>query len=139
MTRHASPELRELPVFASLPKRSLALAGSLLTPVSFNDGDVLCEEGRFGRQAFIITSGTAAVTRGDEILATVGAGDIVGELALLENDRRNASVTAIEPVTALVMSAQEFHSVLALPGVRDSIRQIADERLLADRVPVAAA
>jgi CRP/FNR family transcriptional regulator, cyclic AMP receptor protein len=134
--RHASPELRELPVFAKLPKRSLAQAESLVTPVTFEDGDVLCEEGTFGRQAFIIVSGTAQVSRGDEVLATVGPGDVVGELALLGNGRRNASVTAIEPVRALVMSIQEFASVLALPGVDDEIRRIADERVL---MPVAAA
>jgi CRP-like cAMP-binding protein len=138
MTRHASQELRALPVFATLPKKSLALAGSLLTPVTFNDGDVLCEEGHYGRQAFIITSGTALVSRGDEVLAEVGPGDIVGELALLGNGRRTASVTAIEPVTALVMSPQEFNSLRALPGVDTEIQRIATDRL-AVRVPVAAA
>jgi CRP/FNR family transcriptional regulator, cyclic AMP receptor protein len=138
MSRHASPELRKLPVFAALPKRSLALADSLLTPVTFNDGDVLCDEGHFGRQAFIITSGTAAVSRGDEILATVGPGDIVGELALLGGGRRTASVTALESVTALVMSTQEFASVLALPGVEDEIRRIANDRLAVAEPVVAA-
>ena len=126
--RHASVELKELPVFAELPKRSLAMAQSLLTQVSFDDGDVLCEEGTYGRQAFIIVSGTAQVSRGDDVLATVGAGDVVGELALLGNGFRNASVTAVEPVVALVMSAQEFASLLVLPGVDETIRRIADER-----------
>jgi hypothetical protein len=128
MTRNASQGLRELPVFASLSRRSLALADSLLTPVTFEDGDVLCHEDHLGRQAFIIISGTAEVSRRDEYLATVGPGDVVGEMALLGDGRRNASVTAVEPVTALVMSAQEFASVLALPGVDGEIRKIATRR-----------
>jgi CRP-like cAMP-binding protein len=115
-------------VFAALPKRSLSVADSLLTPVSFNDGDALCQEGHIGRQAFIIISGTAVVSRGDKILATVGPGDVIGELALLGDGRRTASVTAIEPVSAYVMSAQEFNSVLALPGVSEQIGRIADVR-----------
>lgn len=128
MARYIPAELRDLPVFAALTKRSLSVADSLLTPVSFDDGDVLCQEGHLGRQAFIITKGTAVVSRGDEILATVGAGDVVGELALLGDGRRTASVTAIEPLEAYVMSPQEFNSVLALPGVDDEIRRIAQDR-----------
>jgi CRP/FNR family transcriptional regulator, cyclic AMP receptor protein len=132
MARYPSAELRDLPVFAALTKRSLSVADSLLTPVSFADGDVICHEHHFGRQAFIIVKGTAVVSRGDEVIATVGPGDLIGELALLDNGRRTASVTAIEPVEAYVMSAQEFNSVLALPGVNDEIRRIAEAR----RTPV---
>jgi len=139
MTRYASAELRQLPVFASLSRRALLIADSLLTPVSFETGDVLCAEGHLGRQAFIIVSGTADVSRDGQVLATVGAGDLVGELALLGDGRRTASVTAIEPVRAYVMSAQEFNSVLALPGVDDEIRRIADGRRVTREQPVAAA
>lgn len=128
MSRYSPSELRQLPVFAALSKRALALADSLLTPVSFDAGDVLCLEGHLGRQAFIIVSGTARVSRGEQTLATVGAGDIVGELALLGDGHRTASVTALEPVQALVMTAQEFASLRRLPGVDAEIHRIAAER-----------
>jgi len=114
-------------MFASLSRRALAQADSLLTPVTFDDGDVLCLEGHVGRQAFIIVSGTAQVSRGDELIATVGPGDVVGELALLGDGYRRASVTAIEPVRALVMSAQEFASLRVLPGIDAEIQRIAAE------------
>jgi CRP/FNR family cyclic AMP-dependent transcriptional regulator len=139
MTRYSSAELRQLPVFAALPKRALPLADSLLTSVTFDGGDVLCREGHLGRQAFIIVSGTARVSRDGEILATVGPGDIVGELALLGDGRRTATVTALESLRAMVMSPQEFVSVLALPGVDDEIRRIAAERNAVAARPVAAA
>jgi CRP-like cAMP-binding protein len=139
MSRHHSSQLRQLPVFSSLPKRTLTLADSLLTPVAFEDGDVICAEGELGRQAFIIVSGTAVVSRGDEVIATVGPGDLVGELALLGDGRRTASVTAIEPVSAYVMSAQEFNSVLHLPGLDAQIRRIAAARRASNDQPVAAA
>jgi CRP/FNR family transcriptional regulator, cyclic AMP receptor protein len=139
MTRYSPTALRQLPMFASLSRRALAQADSLLTPVTFDDGDVLCLEGHLGRQAFIIVSGTAQVSRGDELIATVGPGDIVGELALLGDGHRRASVTAIEPVKALVMSAQEFASLRALPGIDDEIRRIAAEHGARITIPVAAA
>jgi CRP-like cAMP-binding protein len=139
MARYPSAELRDLPVFASLTKRALSVADSLLTPVSFDDGDVLCHEDHFGRQAFIIVSGSAVVSRGDQVLATVGPGDLVGELALLGDGRRTASVTAIEPVEAYVMSAQEFNSVLSLPGVSEQISRIAEVRRTPANVQVVAA
>jgi CRP-like cAMP-binding protein len=128
-------------VFAALSKRALAVADSLLTPVTFDDGDALCREDQLGRQVFIIASGSAVVSRGDQVLATVGPGDIVGELALLGDGRRTASVTAIEPLRAYVMSAQEFQSVLGLPGIDDEIRRIASDRRAtnASAQPVAAA
>jgi len=128
MTRQAAVELRNVPVFSGLSRRALALADSLVTPVSFADGDVLCQEDHLGRQAFIITKGSAAVSRGDEFIATVGAGDVVGEMALLGDGRRTASVTALEPVEALVMSAQEFASVRSLPGVDAELHRIAGLR-----------
>jgi CRP-like cAMP-binding protein len=127
MSRYSPTSLRQLPMFASLSRRALAQADALLTPVTFDDGDVLCLEGHRGQEAFIIVSGAAQVSRGDELVATVGPGDIVGELALLGDGRRGASVTAIEPVKALVMSPQEFASVRALPGVDAEIQRVAAE------------
>jgi CRP-like cAMP-binding protein len=126
-------------MFASLSRRALAQADALLTPVTFDDGDLLCVEGQWGQEAFIIVSGTAQVSRGEELIATVGRGDIVGELALLGDGRRRASVTAIEPVKALVMSAQEFASVRALPGVDAAVQRVAAAHGANLASPVAAA
>jgi CRP-like cAMP-binding protein len=129
-----SDDLRSLPVFANLPKKSLSTADSLMTSVSFDAGDVLCAEGKFGLEVFIIVSGTAKVTQGDSTIAEVGSGHVIGEIALLDNSLRSASVTATEPVTALVMTAREFLSVRELPGVDDAIRQIAENHR-ANRAP----
>ncbi|HWB65384.1 MAG TPA: cyclic nucleotide-binding domain-containing protein [Mycobacteriales bacterium] len=121
-------DLRQLPVFATLPRRSLRLASRMLTPVSFAEGDVLCVEGHIGREAFIIVEGEVEVSAGADHIATVGAGSIVGEMALLGDGRRTASVTASAPVRALVMSPQEFAGIMALPGVATTIQQLASER-----------
>jgi CRP/FNR family transcriptional regulator, cyclic AMP receptor protein len=128
MARHATSELRRVPVFETLSKRQLERVDSLLTPISFRDGDVLCHEGRLGREAFVILSGEVEVSRGANHLATLGAGALVGEQALLGEGRRNATVTAAGDVTALVMSTQEFASVLAEPSVAIAVQRVSEER-----------
>ena len=128
MARNTRADLRKLPMFAGLSRRALARVDSLLTPVVFNDGDVLCQEGKLGREAFVIVSGEVEVSRGAEHLATLGEGSVVGELALLGHGPRTATVTAAGLVQALVMSAQEFASVLAEPVVADEVRRVAAER-----------
>lgn len=135
MARHPRADLRKLPVFAGLSRRALARVDALLTPVAFTDGGVLCEEGKLGREAFIIVSGDVEVSRGDEHLASLGAGAVVGEMALLGHAPRNATVTAAGDVEALVMSAQEFASVLAEPEVALEVHRVAAQR---SSTPVAA-
>ena len=128
MTRQSRSELRQLPVFSSLSRRALARVDSLLTPISISDGAVLCHEGKLGREAFIILSGEVEVSRGSEHLATLGAGSVVGEMALLGHSPRTATVTAAGDVEALVMSAQEFASLLTEPVVANSVMRIAKQR-----------
>lgn len=135
MARHTRADLRKLPVFAGLSRRALARVDSLLTPVAFHDGDVLCQEGKLGREAFVIVTGEVEVSRADQHLATLGAGAVVGEMALLGHGPRTATVTAAGDVAALVMSAQEFAGVLAEPEVALEVHRVAAERSAA---PVAA-
>jgi CRP-like cAMP-binding protein len=128
MARHTRADLRKLPVFAGLSRRALARVDALLTPVAFHDGDVLCEEGKLGREAFILVDGEVEVSRGDEHLATLSAGAVVGEMALLGHAPRNATVTAAGDVEALVMSAQEFASILAEPEVAFEVHRVVAQR-----------
>jgi CRP-like cAMP-binding protein len=128
MARQSLSELRRLPVFAGLSRRALERVDSLLTPIVFQDGDVLCHEGRLGREAFVIISGEVEVSRGAEHLATLGAGAVVGEMALLDRAPRTATVTAAGTVEALVMNAQEFASLLTVPTIADSVHRVAEQR-----------
>jgi CRP-like cAMP-binding protein len=128
MARQSLSDLRRLPVFAGLSRRALERVDSLLTPIVFQDGDVLCHEGRLGREAFVIISGEVEVSRGADHLATLGAGAVVGEMALLDRAPRTATVTAAGTVEALVMNAQEFASLLTEPTVSESVHRVAEQR-----------
>jgi CRP-like cAMP-binding protein len=121
MNRAAARSLHELPIFSHLSKRELARADSLVTQVSLPAGAVLCQEDAYGREAFVILSGTVTVSHGDDVIATLGHGSVVGEIALLGDGRRTATVTAAEPVEALVMNMTEFQSLRGMSGVDDEL------------------
>jgi CRP-like cAMP-binding protein len=75
-------------------------------------------------------SGTAKVTRKGKTVATLGPGDFFGEIALLHNAPRNATVTATSDVDALVVSHRDFTSLLATaPQIQAKILQALAERL----------
>jgi CRP/FNR family transcriptional regulator, cyclic AMP receptor protein len=120
-------ELQNVPVFAACTRKELDAIARLTDEVRFPDGSVLMQEGRSGRECFIVVDGEALVTmRGREIARAV-PGDIVGEMALLEDEPRCATVTALGPLRAIVMTRQTFTAVLdASPGVaRRILRELA--------------
>jgi CRP/FNR family transcriptional regulator, cyclic AMP receptor protein len=95
----------------------LAEIAPLVDDVSFDTGDVLMREGRPASEAFLVVEGTASVTLADTELATVGPGDLVGEMALLDHNPRSATVTALTPMRLLVMDAGSFALLLRRPTI----------------------
>ena len=94
-------------------------------------GTVMCAEGSRGREFFVIIAGEAEVTRGGHHLATLGAGDFFGEIALLERVQRTATVTAVTPLGFFVISAQAFGSVVDTdPTIERTLLQALARRLL---------
>jgi CRP-like cAMP-binding protein len=80
------------------------------------------EQGQPGREAFVIVDGRATVKVGDIEVATVGPGDHVGELALLDGGPRTATVTAATDMTVLVISQRAFFALLDdVPGLARKI------------------
>jgi eukaryotic-like serine/threonine-protein kinase len=87
---------------------------------SFAKGALIIREDDVGDAAYIITSGSCRVYRrsgdGEETLATLGAGEVFGEMALLLDEARVASVEALTPVTLLVLSKETIAEELGLGG-----------------------
>jgi CRP-like cAMP-binding protein len=104
--------LAGIPLFAGLHERQLEQVARFCTEVRVEAGRTLCREGEAGHEFFVLESGTAAVTVGGSQVATLGAGDFFGELALLDAGPRNATVTAESDVNVLVLTRQEFMTVL---------------------------
>lgn len=88
------------------------------TDLVFAPGRAIVREDTAGYEFFVICDGKAVVSRGGHDVATLGTGDFFGELALLHQAPRNATVTAETKVEAVVVSAQEFRSLLeGAPGL----------------------
>jgi monovalent cation:H+ antiporter, CPA1 family len=99
-------------LFSGLSKKQRKAVARLLTPVTVAQGTVLTREGDLGREAMVISSGTARVERDGTQIAMLGPGEIFGELSLLTGARRMAMVTAETDMVVAALSRQEFASLL---------------------------
>ncbi len=103
--------LKSVPFFSGMSKGELGAIAQQTDEVDVPAGRVLAREGAFGDEFFIIDAGTAEVTRGGEAIAELGAGDFFGEMALLEEDRRTATVAARTPMSLIVMTRSNFRAL----------------------------
>ena len=104
--------LRKAPLFEGLSKKELLEVARVTEDLHVPAGTVLCKEDTLGREFYVIVDGTIDVTRGGKKIATRGAGDFVGEIALLTSARRTATVTAATPVRCLILMRGDFRRVL---------------------------
>jgi CRP-like cAMP-binding protein len=123
-----------VPLFAGLSKKELAQVASIADELDFDAGKVLIREGDPGREFFILLEGGTEVTRGGETLAVRQAPDFFGEIALMCDRPRTATVTAAEPVRALVVTDRDFKNLVKKsPEIALKVLQAVGERLPDDR------
>jgi CRP-like cAMP-binding protein len=121
--------LADLPLFASLTPDEREQVAGWAELRTASPGDRICGEGASGYSFFILCSGAADVTQEGEGLRVLGPGDFFGELAILGDGRRSATVTAVVPSTLLVFFGTEFRRLEAeLPEVAARIRQAVEQR-----------
>jgi CRP/FNR family transcriptional regulator, cyclic AMP receptor protein len=114
--------LAAVPLFAALSKRDLQKIAKASTQLSVDEGRVLVEQGATGHEGFVILDGEAVVKRNGRKIATLGPGDVFGELSLFDGGPRAATVTATTPLDLLVIGQREFTGVLdEVPGVAHKI------------------
>jgi CRP-like cAMP-binding protein len=121
--------LTDLPLFSSLTPEERELVAGWAELRTASPGDRICGEGASGYSFFVLCSGAADVTHEGKELRALSAGDFFGELAILGDGRRSASVTAVEPSTMLVFFGTEFRRLEAeLPEVAARIREAVEQR-----------
>lgn len=111
MTEHLEP-LRRVPLFSHCSSEDLARIARAADTVRVEPGRVLVTEGDLGREAFIVLDAEVEVTIDGTLIATLGAAQPFGEMALLERKPRNATVTVTKPGTVLVIGQREFAGLL---------------------------
>jgi CRP-like cAMP-binding protein len=127
--------LKNVPLFAGCSKSELQRIASLADELDLADGATLIREGERGREFIVVASGTVRVTRNGKELRELGAGDFIGEIALVADVPRTATVTATSPVRLLVVTDRAFRGLLEqMPSIAKKVLQSLGERLHADAV-----
>ena len=110
------PALDKVPLFEGLEAKHLAVLGKMVQPRQYKDGETIVQQGEGGIGLYVIQSGEVEVTQkqgaNENRLRTMGPGESFGEIALLTDHPRTATVKALQPTACWVMSAWEFRSAL---------------------------
>ena len=130
--------LGRCPLFSSLQRSDLVQLAKATEDMEVEAGKVLAREGEIGQEFFVIVEGEVSVTKDGEEIRTLGPGDFFGEIALLKDVRRTATVTATTPVRFFVLTRQGFRSLVAhQPQIEEQVRQAAEERAAVTEDPTA--
>lgn len=104
--------LRRVPVFSDLEDRELEAVAESFKQRTFDAGTIIAEEGKGGVGFFVIEDGTAKITVGGKEKGTVGPGDYFGEIALIDDGARTATVTAETELRTYGMTSWEFRPLV---------------------------
>lgn len=104
--------LKRAPLFEGLSKKELTQLARVSEDMEVPEGTVLTKEGDLGHEFFVIVEGETQVKRKGRSLGARGPGDFIGEIALLEQVRRTATVTAKTPLRVFVLTSKDFHHLL---------------------------
>jgi len=122
--------MRHVSIFEGLGNRELEAIARLFDEVDIPAERVLIREGDTGHEMFVVSSGRFAIERGGEQIAENGPGSVIGELALLSEGPRTATVRAMESSRILVAGHREFHALMEdYPTIREHLLECLAQRL----------
>jgi CRP-like cAMP-binding protein len=125
--------LKRTPLFSGCSKSELRALARIADELDLREGTVITREGRSGREFFVLISGSAQVAKKGKKIAQLGAGDWFGEIALLTDSPRTATVTATSPVDVLVITERRFREVVeTMPSIALKILSSVSNRLAHD-------
>ena len=122
--------LEQFPIFSQLGPDELDAVASVSSEADVEAGTELAVEGDFGHSLFAIESGTADVSRGGEVVRTLGQGDVFGEIAVLASGRRTATVVATSPMKLIAIFKRDVWALeRRSPEAAERLRGLVAERL----------
>ena len=121
--------LKKIDVFSSLPDDELAKLARQAQETTVDEGTVLIEAGGSSEKLWGIEDGTVEVERDGETVATLGAGDVVGETGILKRKLRNASVKATSDVKGFVIAQSDIKRLRKQdPDLDEALQKVLEER-----------
>ena len=123
--------LARAPLFAGLSKKELAQLAQASEDLEVPAGKALCKEGEVGEEFFVIVEGEVEVTKDGKTLATRTGGEFFGEIALIQDSPRMATVTAQTPLRFFVLTRKAFRQLVREhPEVENKVLQALARRLV---------
>jgi CRP/FNR family transcriptional regulator, cyclic AMP receptor protein len=107
-----SDVLRKVPLFSRCSRKELDALAKVSDELDLPAGRDLTVQGKSAREFFILLDGAAVVRRNGRKLRVLGPGEMIGEIALLNDSPRTATVTLSEPSRVLVLTARDFRTLL---------------------------
>lgn len=130
--------LKTVPMLGTMSRRHLDLIARHVDEVSVPAGKVLAREGGLCREFFVVLEGRARVEQGGKKIANIGKGEVIGEMSLIDNKPRAATVVAETAMTVLVIESRAFGVLLDdVPELRKKILVTLCERLRAANAKLA--
>jgi CRP-like cAMP-binding protein len=125
--------LRSVPLFSGCSQKELAQIATLADEIHVPAGSTLIEEGTRGREFFVLVDGTVDVRRKGRKLPSLGSGDFFGEIALVTDAPRTASVVTTSQVELLVITDRSFKRLLEeSPSIQGKVLLALAKRIAPD-------
>ena len=125
--------LKAIGIFAGLDDAGREAVSKLAAEVSVPEGKELVREGDYSYDLIAIENGTARVHHGDETVAELGPGDVVGEMGVLERAQRSASVTATSPMMLVTLTGWDVRKLRKqVPEAVEALEDIVRARAAAN-------
>ena len=110
--------LSKVALFSACSKKELERVARAGDEITMTAGTIIIDQGQTGREAFVILDGDVTVKRNNRKVATLGPGNVVGEMSLLDNGPRTATVVCDTECTLLVIDQRRFRGVVAdIPAI----------------------
>jgi CRP-like cAMP-binding protein len=127
--------IRHAPLFAHLSKRQLEQIAQIADEIDLREGKEMTKQGARGREFFVLLDGSADVKKDGRRINRMGPGDFFGEIALVSDTPRTATVTATSPVRALVITDRSFKRLMSdSPQIQERVLSALAARLAPDLV-----
>ena len=132
LAREAKIELlKRVPLFEECSRRELREIAAVADEIVVPAGTALASEGQSGRELVIIVEGSADVTKRGRKINEVSGGDFVGEIAVVTDRPRTASVKTTQPTHALVLTRRDFRTLMKrVPTIQIKVLETLARRLL---------
>jgi CRP-like cAMP-binding protein len=122
--------LKGVPLFAGCSRRELREISQMADEIVVPTGTLLTKEGARGMELVVIVDGAADVVRRGRKINTVGSGDFVGEIALVTDSPRTATVRTTTPTHALILTRRQFRSLMKrIPSLQLKVLEALAKRL----------